>query len=532
MKKTIKYSLVGFILALGFLSCKKLEFDKIAEGEWNPNIAIPLAYGEFDVYDVFAHADPEDLVVIDPNSGLIALVYKSHIASLSGKDIVQIPDVNASRSISLPDLNGVAGGSFSGTLTYSGSELVDFTPTNSARVKELKIDGGMLDLAISSSFSHPVKVTIVIPALKNNGDIFTRTISVSPNSGENHQIDLSNYIADLTVNNTTYNSLKVEYNVEVVGNGSGLNGSNNIAVNFNFSSITIDYAKGGFDKQLINIHQDSVLLKLYEALDEGYFELVDPRIHFFINNSFGLPLSVRLNQIRSINIYGGNEIDLLGYAQTHNLNYPTVIGDSALTTISFDKANTNNIQQVVTPAPKRVTFDADAILNNDNSNSTDFFISKNSKININSEVELPLHGLAHSFRVRDTIEFSTPDEAENFKSIMFRLVTDNGFPINVYSKIKFMDENHQEVFLIYNTQELLVKGAPVDANGRVTQRNKKITDISLTEDQILKLDKVEYIELSAEANTTDFNKGTLVKMYDDYKLGMKLSVQFVGKVKY
>ena len=81
LKSSIGKWIAVYALIFFASSCKKLEFDKIAQTAWNPNLAIPLAYADFGVYDILARQDSTDLVVIDPSTGAIALVYKGEIAS-------------------------------------------------------------------------------------------------------------------------------------------------------------------------------------------------------------------------------------------------------------------------------------------------------------------------------------------------------------------------------------------------------------------------------------------------------------------
>jgi hypothetical protein len=76
-----------------------------------------------------------------------------------------------------------------------------------------------------------------------------------------------------------------------------------------------------------------------------------------------------------------------------------------------------------------------------------------------------------------------------------------------------------------------VEAALVNSAGDVTQSVKKITDLLLTESQIALLDHVKNLEIYAEANTKDFANGQNVKIYDYYKLDLRLGVQFETKVK-
>ncbi len=533
MERLLKFIMVFAFGVTAFFSCKKVDLSKVALGEWNPNLAIPLAHSVFDVYDIFAYTDPSDLIVIDPNSGMMALVYTSDVASITGSQFVNINDFSQTRNLSLNTLGGTPAPNFSQTLSYNNSETIDFNFNDGAQVKEFKFDNGNFDVSINSTFQHPVMVNVNIPSLKKNGTPFYQSITIPAGSSSSMNEALAGYIADFTLNNTTFNKLKIDYNIVVNGNGNAVSSSDQVSLNFNFSTIEMDYAKGFFGTRALNIYEDSVLLKIYQGVEEGYFELVDPRVTFFVNNSFGMPVTLNLNQIKSININSGQVLNLLGYTQTHVLNTPTIIGDSALTAIFFDKNNTNNLQQVVTPAPKYVTFDATALTNPNGNTGIDNFVSKHSKIHIKSEVELPLHGLAHSFKVRDTVDFSSPSESENLKSVMFRIITDNGFPINVLTKLRFLNENYQEVFVVDKTgaNDLIVESAQVNAQGKSSANTKKITDIVLNQAQMNVLDNVKYIEIYGEANTKDFQSGKTIKIYDTYKLGLKLSVQFEAKVK-
>lgn len=535
MERLLKYTLTLGLVVIGLFSCKKLDLKKLASSEWNPDLAIPLVHSTFDVYDIFAHTNHNDIVVIDPNSGFIALVYKSNITSIEGDQLVTTTDVNNTNNISLTDMGGVAAPSFSSTLTHSESENTTLSFNNGALVKEFKFDAGNFDLNISSSFKHPIILTISIPSLQKNGVSFSKTINVSEASGGNstatsHE-DLTGYIADLTLNNSTTNTLKVDYSVTLAGNGNSVSPTDEIAITSSFSSMKLDYARGYFGQQALNLSKDSVLLKIYQTTQEGVFSLVDPKVRFFIQNSFGLPVTLSLNQVQSINTHTGQILNLLGYVQQFPLGVPTIIGDSALTTIQFDKNNTTNIVQVVSPAPKYFSFKADALTNPNGNTGVDNFISKKSRINITSEVELPLHGLAYDFKMRDTTNFTSPSESQYLKRVMFRLITVNGFPINVFAKIRFLNENYQEVFVLTDENKMLIEAAPVDANGTASSMVKKITDLTLTESQMALLDQVKYLEVYGEANTKDFQNGQNVKIYDYYKLDFRLSVQFEAKVK-
>src|SRR5690554_1298008 len=111
-----------FLLA----SCKKLEFDKIAKGAWSPNLAVPLAYSNFDVYDILAMEDSTDLVVVNPSTGSMALVYKGDVFSVGAQTILNIQNVNQSKNLNSDDLDATPAAEFNGTLTSTNTEILNF----------------------------------------------------------------------------------------------------------------------------------------------------------------------------------------------------------------------------------------------------------------------------------------------------------------------------------------------------------------------------------------------------------------------
>lgn len=532
--------LILTFLLYGNYGCKKLspsDFNKLAGGEWAPDLAIPVAHSVFDIYDVLAHIDSSDLIVVNPTTGFIALNYKTTTTSIAGSDYIKVNDFSDVATVSLTELGTPPVPSFTGQLNFDNSETIDFSlEEGDVKLKEFKFDEGELNLSANSSFQHSITLTISIPALKKNGISFTKTIQLAAASGSNSTSitneDLKGYLLDLTTVSGTDNAFEIDYSVQLQGTGNTINATDKIDLTFNFGSIKMDYAKGYLGQRVDDIFQDSVLLKIFENSQAGYFEMKDATVRFTIQNSFGIPLKLKLNQLQTINTENGVISNLLGYPQNIDIQSPTILGDSAQTEFVLDKSNTTNINQIITPTPKYFSFNANLLTNPNGYSGMNNFISKNSKLSIRTEVELPLYGLAHSFVLKDTVDFQPPTEANMIKSVMFRLIVNNGFPIDAFSKLKFVDENYQTKFEISDLNDPIVKSAITNTNGDVVSNTKKITDLKLNEQQIALLDKVKYIIIVAELQTKDAKNGKYVKFYDFYKLALKLSVEFEGKLNF
>lgn len=530
-----KNILLGLAFAmLTITGCKKLEFDKIAKAAWNPNLAVPLAHANFGVYDILALQDSNDLVVIDNNTGAIALVYKGEIASFDAQTIVQLPDQNAQENLSLADLNMVPVGAFNGTITTNNTEAVNFSVNTGVELHTLKFKNGVAGITVSTDLKHDVTLALTFPGLQVNGTPITRTLNLNY-TGSTPQtasvnIDLANVQADFTVGNTTVNTFEVQCQTTITGTGQNVTGSENINLSFNLSNLAFENATGYFGQQNMGISNDTVLLRLFENSTVGHFELVDPKVKFIVENSFGFPSRINFGEMKTINVSTGQEFPLTGFPPTLNINAPTVMGQSATTTLVLNTSNTANLTTILSPVPKFFYFEATAQSNPNGQTTPLNFIEDDSRFTVKTEIELPLEGLAYGFELRDTINFNFAENVSAIESIMFRINVDNGFPVEFKTQLIFLDQNYNPLFNVFSTPQDVVSSALVDNTGKVNQRAQKITDVTLNQSQISLLPSTKYILINGIAQTLEATSGQIVKFYDSYNLSLKLGMQVQGNV--
>jgi hypothetical protein len=223
---------------------------------------------------------------------------------------------------------------------------------------------------------------------------------------------------------------------------------------------------------------------------------------------------------------------LTGYPTVVNIAAPTNMGETATTTLELNTANTGNLNTIISPVPKYFYFEAAAQSNPTGQTATLNFAEDQSALRIKADLELPLEGFAYGFALKDTVEFNLGTDIDMIEYVMFRLIVDNGFPVQLGTQIKFMDENYNVLFLTFDGLEYLIQPALVDSNGKVYKKTKKINDITLTEAQIALLDQVKYLEIEGVAETLNGTSGQIVKLFDSYKIDVKLSVQVEGKTSF
>lgn len=513
------------------VSCNKLDLNKIASGELAPSLAVPLAHANFSIMDIFKSPDINNYVTVDQNSGMVAVYYKGEIFKFSGSDFINLDNFYQPQVYNLAELGGFVTPAFNDVLDYRGTQEIDFRFGEQEQITEFKFDNGQLKFTVVNSFAHSSKVEFSIPNLKKNGIPFRGSVNVTPSSTgssnfEISQEDLKGYVADLTLNNTAVNKLKVDYHVLIQGNGAPTRSTDKINITASFTNVKVDYAKGYFQTRNIASISDSIVIDMFNQTAGGYFELIDPRIKFLITNSFGIPVNINVGHIRSTNAMTGQIYELMGFNNSIDISIPTQIGQDALTTIYFDKNNTTNISQLISSVPKSLSFAISAKMNKDGVGAVENFVSKDSKIKIEAEIELPLEGLAHSFVIRDTVKFNAPGNIQNLNAVMFRFFVENGFPLDVFAKVRFLDENYNQVFTLWDTQEQLIKSGELNADGKVVKNTMKVSDLKLNAEQLKLLPQIKFVELIAETQTKDAMLGKYIKIYDTYKIGLKLSGQF------
>ncbi|MES2589672.1 MAG: hypothetical protein V4622_11890 [Bacteroidota bacterium] len=538
MKNFSKLTFSLILLVLIFTSCKKFEdVNKIASTAWNPNLAVPLAHAKFGVYDVLAKYDSTDLIIVNPNTGEIGLIYSSEIGSYTAEEIVDLGEIDQNFILNTIDLALPSIGSFNGTMSSNRTETFQIEPVGGVELKTVSFKSGILNVTLSTTLKHDMSATFTFPKLDSLGTPITRSIlftytGVSPQTAEIN-IDLTNLNGDFTLDGTSFNQMEVNIATTVIGNGNEIQGNENFSMGLSTTELLFNNVTGYFGQQNVAQVADSVLLKVFQNASAGTFELSNPKIDFFIDNTFGFPVDIHLNDLKSINVTTGQETILTSSTTTINVLHPTAIGQPSVeTNFELNSTNTTNLSEVISPTPKYFYYEIDAVANPNGNTGIDNFIEDDSRFTLRAEVNMPLEGLAYGFSIADTFDFEFNQNTDLIESITFRLVIDNGFPVQLGAQVHALDQNDNVIFSVFGTPETIASPAPVSTDGTVISSIQKITDINLNESQINQLNKVKKLIVYGEAATTDAQNGTYVKFFDFYKFDLKLAMQVQGSTSF
>lgn len=526
-------SILVFVMAMTIVGCRKYDPSKLTSTAWNPNLAVPLAHGHFTVYDVLARTDSNDIVIIDPNTGAIALVYRGELDSYTADDLVQMGDY--SQSVSFNDANygvGVSGG-YSGTANSSQGIVVNPNVNSGVELYTATLNSGNLTISMTTTLMHDLDVVITIPdLLESGGTPFTRTVSLnyagSVPQTTSSVIDLSGATFDFTNGGGSFNEFDIQSSLTISGTGQPVTGAESVDLQFDFTTLDFHKCTGYFGQQTITVDNDSIQLKIFNEDPDGFFQLLDPKIHFIVTNEFGFPSQINLSNLETIDANSGSSYTLSGYPSQINVAAPSTMGDFTTTSLELNTSNTTNIANIITPSPKWFYFEG-AATSNPGGNLGPNFLIDTSRLVIDAEVEMPLEGYAYGFSVTDTIEFSFSENVNNIESLMFRVNVVNGFPAQLEAQVEVLDTNKNVLFTLFQTAENVLEPAPVNSSGRVIEPIQKITDIFLNENQISLLKDAGFIVVSGVAESWNGTTGQVVKIFEDYVIDLKLGMQVQGK---
>lgn len=535
-----KSLLLAAIVLVGLTSCMK-DFKKIADGKvnvegWEPSVAVPLVYSKLDASDILAATDPKDIEIIEQSTGFIALVYRGSLVSFEPNDIITLPslDINFPFALTPTEYTQLT---TTGSFQKSVSAEVPLTFSNSTiEIDSAILKVGTLNFNVTSSFKTNTTITISIPALVKNGVPFSTTLGLNNNSQpsvtQNQSFDLTGYHLNFTTGSTAYNKIPVSYSISMTTNGSTV--SNTSTIDFSQSMEDLNYSiiHGYFGNQDISADADSIQIKLFNNALTGQFLFTQPSFTLNVHNTLGFPAQITINSLQSYTIATGALTNILytTFKNPFNINYPTIPGNSASTTMVIDNSN-SYISELVTPTPKFLIYDISAKSNPSGTPPNRNFLTDSSRFSIDTELLLPLEGYAGGFVLQDTFNFKLTDNVDAIKDLVLVADFKNRFPIDAFLQVFFTDSNYVILdSLITNPDEEFIKSAALDVNGRVSQVTQKRTEVPYSSDRVPNLKNSKYIIVRGRANTTGYNaqnnsQSTVIKVYSDYDMEIRIGLK-------
>lgn len=507
----MKKLLFCFSILIGLSSCERTEidFDNFDDLRINSAIQVPLVNATLTLGDLLLE---DTLLTQDADGGLRVIFNQDSIFSLSVIDFVNIPEqtptiipvIYDTSANAIPlDIDLALG-------TLAGAELESCT-----------FDSGFLAYEISTgnAVNSDVDIRLTLKNATLGGLVFDNVLTLPEGTTTyKDSIDVSGLIFDMSNGGTAINFLGLRLAMESADSASP-NQLFNLSINF--ENLAIGNATGFFGSRVVNIPNGSFDFEVsaFENFASGLF-LTDPQITIFIDNGLGIELDMEMD------LFGVNGDGLVTdlALQTQTINSPLAPGSVVTSSIEINKGN-SQIVDFLASLPNQITYGGVGTLNPSavGGGTASNFIDKASKINANLVIDLPLQFRAENMRLEEIINVSvfedtTQTDQLDELSLFFRV--ENGFPFDVDLAVSFIDSVTGDSLDGFTIN--LLNAAPVDAQGRVTQKITSDETISLSSSQFPALIRSNQLKIDAKLNTT-LNGATGVKMYTDYDLEIKIA---------
>ena len=510
------------LLIVGLPSCVKdsFNFKKMGTNEWNPEIAVPMVYTTLTLADLLER-NTSDVVEVD-NDGFITLVYRDALVSKTAEELLNFNSQNFGFTLA-PGIDIPAGLPQGATQTFSDQQVIAFDAGVGNQLDSIAFKSAELTIDVTSGFSANLTIIVAIPSAVKNGTSFADTIQVTPNSSINSTVSLSNYMFDMTNGGTTSNQFQITYNVTITGTGDPISAADQLSIVGSLNNLLFSRLFGVVDVSGIAPESDTVEVSIFNAaLSTGSFSLVSPKLKLGISNSWGIPLQITFDTLMGINTNDNVSVDISASQDIPNpwtLPAPSLaqIGQSVRDSIVLSDL----INDLIAAKPNLFLYKVNATTSAGGAPGT-LFVLDTSKIEVDLEVELPMHGSAFGFALEDTFDLQLNLEA--IQTMLLRVHITNGFPIDVDLQITLYDSEIDSAWPILTSAQTLLAAAPVGSDDRVSGTVYNTLDIPFNEAQTEFMRRSNKMIVGANAATLS-NGTTPVKIYSDYSLEVKIGFQ-------
>jgi hypothetical protein len=313
-----------------------------------------------------------------------------------------------------------------------------------------------------------------------------------------------------------------------------------------YTGLKFAYVEGYWGYQLYSLTRDTIEIDINQTDLRGDIKVVNPKVTMRVRNSWGFPTRGVIKYLSFIG-QNGEVLELQGSVFQNNgtyeyvdFDYPSFaageVGQEKITDIVLDETN-SNIADIFNLQPKRLIYEVDGVSNANLDPNLIGFITDKSILALQMRVEMVLEGSAKNFGAEQTLdldfgEFGSLDSA-NIESVEFKLVTENGTPVDINAQIYFRDEAGNNVDSLFDAgTRKIMQSAPVGAGGIANGITRTETFIPMSAARFDHIRTTKEAFLKAYFTTAE--EGTIpVKLLADntavVKMGIKVKKRVTGE---
>ncbi len=540
------------LLILG--SCVKEEFlvdENIILDDANPTFAIPIGFADLTLADLEKELDSEDIITNEPGA-IMAVVYEQEVIEFTLEDLLDLPDQQVNDNFEADALTAALfnTGQPGTQLPFNMNFDLPFTFENGEQLDSIRLQQAELFINVSSSFRHDIEVQFSIPELTLDGVPFTASTNLDYTGSLPVNLmtafDVSDHLMDFT--SSSGNALTIEANFIVTHSGEFTSPGDMLDFELILSSNSIKYAYGYLGQYTGLSESNSQEVDLFQDIENGQFYFADPALELTFYNSSGIPMEFAVTSIYDPQSSGGVTITGGGLDAIPTIEAASQPGEVAQTFHRIDNENMDpDLSDLLSDGPFELTYTAEATTNPDGFMQN--WVLDTSTVTMEARVILPLHGYANNYVFADTIPSDLSEDldlsidsagtlsTDDIEQVTFRIIADNGLPIDARVQVYFLDGNMMKIDSLFDVAELqhVIQAGYVNhtleesdpQHGKVLSPTRAITDIVVDADRLQNLmdNNVMNIVIRAMGNTSGSQNESVIKFFPEYTLDIQLSAK-------
>ncbi|MEL6538398.1 MAG: hypothetical protein AAFQ98_23455, partial [Bacteroidota bacterium] len=293
-------------------------------------------------------------------------------------------------------------------------------------------------------------------------------------------------------------------------------------INFSLTDLDWQGVFGDLSSRDVPTAQGSIPFDIFGDINQGQFILSDPRMTLRLNNSFGLPVQLELDNILALGS-DGTVVPLQGSV----VNEPQIlaapsfdqIGESVSSTIAFN-STTSNLADMLAILPTRLDYLVNGVVNPGGDNNN--FVLDTSVVEGILEVEVPLTGSINGLTFETDFEFSLDSIDLAVDSAAIIINSQNTLPVDLDVQVFLLDEDFGIIDSLFTNPDLIL-AAPVDTNGDVTDEARNTVNVTADRTTLDNLSAASFLRLAVRVNTSN-GGATSVNLRPEYGLSVQVGV--------
>lgn len=366
-----------------------------------------------------------------------------------------------------------------------------------ARLTEIKAASGSFIVDVYSTAQDSLFFEYNFPYMIRNGESFSNTIAIDPGSAENPstirvEFDLRDYVFDMRgLYLNTFNAIGSQLRVYIDSSGqvTTLSKADSFYILYTFTNLEAEYIKGYIFPDTLAIDPDTSSFELLEDFNFDLLRFESATSNLSIENGLGIEANLKIDTLVGIGnsssiALSNNEIRSIAVNSASNVESI----ETSITEIALND-NNSNFTDFINNFPNSVFYEGEIILNPNDDQRLDQFISKESAVNLGLNIDIPLNVRIENFILIDTIDIVSSNQLDMVQTGGLEIKYQNTFPFSMDLSLILTDSNLQVLDSLSINETLQ------------TNENISTTKIQLNESQMNHFKQSHQIIIQAKINS-------------------------------